>query len=134
MEQSKFHENGQLDILIVEDESMIALELEMMIKDLGHRVVGIAAKPQQAISLIASLGPGIDGVFLDANLAGQSAVPVAERLRECDIPFVVVSGYSFNELIKLGFDRSGVQKPYGSRQIEQALKNFGTGGASAQPC
>ena len=68
-----------LRILIVEDEILIALELESLLQDLGHDVVGIAASSEDAISLGEDLKPEL--AFVDIHLAdGPTGVDVAREL------------------------------------------------------
>jgi CheY-like chemotaxis protein len=59
-----------LRILIVEDEILIALELESLLQDLGHDVVGMAASSGEALSLGQELKP--DLAFVDIHLADGS--------------------------------------------------------------
>ena len=111
-----------LVILIIEDETLIAMDLEDTLEDIGHSVVGIAASPRQALFLLDRHRPEIDAVLLDANLGGVSALPIARRLREIDVPFVITSGYEQHELLREGFDAPWVSKPYGSAEIGEALQ------------
>jgi DNA-binding response OmpR family regulator len=90
-------------ILIVEDEFIIALDNKVVLEDAGCKVGGIAATVQEAEELIDT--KGWDAVVLDANLNGSSAEPVAERLRERDIPFVVLSGYSSDQMKRSARER-----------------------------
>ena len=57
-----------LRVLVVEDHALIALDLEMMIDDLGGEVVGVTALGEQAAPLAQSLRP--DLVLMDVRLAG----------------------------------------------------------------
>jgi DNA-binding response OmpR family regulator len=77
-------------ILIVEDEPLIALDLETVVTDHEGIVVGPVGSIAQA-SLIAATEP-IDGAILDLRLGGELALSVAERLRARKIPFVIHSG------------------------------------------
>jgi two-component system, response regulator PdtaR len=68
-----------LRVLIVEDELLIALELECLLQDAGHDVVGIAACSGEALDLSAKLDPDI--AFVDIHLAdGPTGVEVSRRL------------------------------------------------------
>lgn len=78
-------------VLVVEDEGIVALDMESLLQDHGCTVIGPAATIRRALDLIASEDP--DLAVLDLNLKGESALPIASALNERDIPFVVVSGY-----------------------------------------
>lgn len=77
-------------ILIVEDEPLIALDLESTVIDNQGIVVGPVGSIAQAHSVAET--EAIDGAILDLRLAGELALSVAECLRARKIPFVVHSG------------------------------------------
>jgi two-component system, response regulator PdtaR len=78
-------------ILIVEDEYLIAMELESLLTAAGYKVIGPATRVDAALSLLKAERPG--AAILDVNLAGQWVTPVAEVLRAMSVPFVLASGY-----------------------------------------
>src|SRR5918998_5159292 len=70
-----------LHILIVEDEILIALELESLLQDAGHDPVAVAANSAEAVALGRSLRPDI--AFVDIHLAdGPTGVEVARALAQ----------------------------------------------------
>jgi two-component SAPR family response regulator len=77
-------------VLIVEDEALIAMELAHMVEELGHDVLGPAPSVAAALSMMDADRP--DAALLDESLRGQTVAPVAARLSEEEIPFVVISG------------------------------------------
>jgi len=77
-------------ILIVEDEPLIAMMLEDFLESLGHEVRGTCETVSEALA--ETDRGGFDLAILDVNLKGESAWPVATRLRERGIPFVIASG------------------------------------------
>ena len=77
-------------ILIVEDEPLIAMMLEDFLETLGHQVRGTCDTVSQALAE-ADKG-GFDLAILDVNLKGENVWPVASRLREMGVPFVIASG------------------------------------------
>lgn len=109
-----------LSILAVEDEALIAMELEDMLRELGHEVIGPAPTINAALSLLRTTHP--DAAVVDANLAGQHAGPIIEALRENGIPVILTSGYEMDELRSLGLDAPLVRKPYGMRDLAKALQ------------
>lgn len=78
-------------ILIVEDEYLIALELETTLRAAGYRVIGPAPTVRATLELLKSERP--DAAILDINLAGEWVTPVAEVLRAKSVPFILASGY-----------------------------------------
>jgi CheY-like chemotaxis protein len=77
-------------ILIVEDEPLIAMMLEDFLDSLGHNVSATCDNVSEAMGE-ADKG-GFDLAILDVNLKGENVWPVASRLREQGIPFVIATG------------------------------------------
>jgi len=78
-------------VLIVEDETMIAMTIEDALLDAGCEVVGIAGTLPEAQILIERERPA--AVTLDGNLNGTLTGPVAKQLNELAIRYMVVTGY-----------------------------------------
>lgn len=78
-------------VLIVEDEVIVAMQLEDLLLDLGCRVIGPACRLEEALDLAEA--ETLDAAVLDVNLNGRSVCPVAERLTERGVPVVYATGY-----------------------------------------
>ncbi|SFK00790.1 response regulator [Bradyrhizobium sp. Gha] len=78
-------------ILVVEDEYLIALELDTELRAAGYRVIGPVPDIDGALELLKVERP--DAAVLDVNLAGKWITPVAETLRSMSVPFILASGY-----------------------------------------
>lgn len=83
--------DDRVSVLVVEDEMIIALDVQMMLEDNGYRVLGPAGSVDGALRLLDDLRP--DVAVLDGNLRGRPITPVARRLRSLEIPFVLSSAY-----------------------------------------
>jgi len=83
-------------ILVVEDEFLIAIELETVLTRAGYQVLGPAATVRTALALLDDRTP--DAAVLDVNLGGERVTPVAEALEKRRIPFVIASAYSSADL------------------------------------
>ena len=79
-------------VLIVEDEAMVALDLQFAFEDEGAEVIGPAQKLAAALRLAAE-APAIDAALLDVDIAGESVYPVAEALRARGVPFAFQTGH-----------------------------------------
>jgi CheY-like chemotaxis protein len=106
-------------VLVVEDEMLVAMMLEGMLKDLGYRVIK-AARVAKAVGLVAT--EAIDVAILDVNLAGEPSYLVAEELVRRGIPFVFASGYAPGSLRADFHDIAVLRKPYMSHEVQQAVK------------
>jgi CheY-like chemotaxis protein len=81
------------DVLIIEDETFIAMDLESLVKNLGHRVIGVARTHADAIALAKTKEPGL--ILADIQLAdGSSGLDaVNELLRVVEVPVVFITAY-----------------------------------------
>jgi DNA-binding response OmpR family regulator len=78
-------------ILIVEDDPLIAMELEERLGELGYVVLGPVGTLDAAEQLIAAQRP--DAALLDANLDGVSSAPLGVKLAGMRVPFAFCTGY-----------------------------------------
>ena len=79
------------DVLIVEDDAIIALDFEDTILNFGVKQVRTAGSVARALALIADRAP--DFAVLDVALAAGNSFAVAEKLQAMQIPFVFITGY-----------------------------------------
>ena len=108
-------------VLIVEDETLLALMLEDLLLDSGHRVVHAGSLPDAMAALEREQ---FDAAILDININGIDVFPVATRLRELNIPFVFASA-SDADRIGLEFRREPlIPKPYTIGQVQQSLSHL----------
>ena len=119
-------------VLIVEDEALLALELESEIEAAGHEVVGQAATSKAAFEVIEKERPNF--AFVDVQLLdGPTGIDVGRRLAETNIPFIFVSG----NLKRIPADLVGaigaLEKPYTMNGLQNTLayiETFMSGGTS----
>ena len=81
------------DVLIIEDETFIAMELEGLVESLGHRVLGVARTHAEAVALSRKKKPGL--ILADIQLAdGSSGLDaVNELLRSFEVPVIFITAY-----------------------------------------
>jgi PAS domain S-box-containing protein len=96
-------------ILIVEDERIVALELEARLRRMGHAVVGSVASAREAIAESRRLVP--DLVLMDIKLQGEmDGIDAAATLRsELDVPVVYLTAFADDETVQ----RAKITQPYG---------------------
>lgn len=107
-------------VLVVEDEALVALNLEDMLNDLGCSVVGPAMRIAKALDMAAL--PGLDVAILDVNLAGTPVYPVAEALRTRGVPLVFATGYGRSGLPAEWHAFPILQKPYTADEVLAAMR------------
>jgi CheY-like chemotaxis protein len=107
-------------LLIVEDELLVALELQHIVEQLGGTVVGPAGSVEGALQLLSDTTP--DAALLDANLRGERVTPVAQACGDRTIPFALVTGYGRLELEEpLLQSAPRAHKPFDRRDIQKVL-------------
>jgi CheY-like chemotaxis protein len=81
------------DVLIIEDEALIALDLEGLVENLGHRVIGVARTRNQALEIAQKCRPGL--VLADIQLAdGSSGLDaVNDILNDFEVPVIFITAY-----------------------------------------
>ncbi|MEQ8696849.1 MAG: response regulator [Bauldia litoralis] len=114
---------GKLAIFVLEDEFIIADEIASILEDAGHSVIGPAATVEAALARLQ--GDAVpDVAIIDANLRGDSSLPVAERLRELKVPFCLCTGYRSNDLTSEFGEVAMVQKPVSPRAILETIRKL----------
>ncbi|HLK26385.1 MAG TPA: response regulator [Caulobacteraceae bacterium] len=106
--------------LLVEDEVLIALLIEDMLRELGHEVVVTATGLAEAIDYAGRIA--VDFAVLDVNLHGQNSAPVAERLKARGIPFVFATGYGRDGIEPAFRDRMVLTKPFARLDLAAAIE------------
>lgn len=108
-------------ILIVEDNALIALDLEYLLQNLGVGFVAIATTTQQALDLIA--GKSYDAVLLDVYIGDKTTLEVAVALSKANIPFAYATGSDVKASLPAEYQtRPLILKPYQVMMLEQVLK------------
>lgn len=115
------HGLGGRRVLIVEDESLVAMLIETILEDLDCTPVGPMSGVDEAMAFLTD-EPDLDAALLDVNLAGRQVFPVAERLAARGVPFVFSTGYGEGGLPEHWRDRPTVQKPFTEAGLRQALQ------------
>ena len=81
------------DVLIIEDETFIAMDIEALVESLGHRVIGVARTHSEAVALARQKRPGL--ILADIQLAdGSSGLDaVNELLASFEVPVIFITAY-----------------------------------------
>jgi CheY-like chemotaxis protein len=107
-------------VLVVEDESLVAMLLETILEDMGCVPVGPASTVEEGLAMTIDGAP-LDAALLDVNVAGREVFPIANALRERGVPFVFSTGYGEGGLPDDWRGHPTVQKPFTENAIREAL-------------
>jgi len=110
-------------VMIIEDEAIIALDLEAITVEMGHRATGVARTESAALALFAKEQP--DLILSDVNLAdGSSGIDAVGKIRETapDIPIIFITAYPEKLLTGEGQEPAFlITKPYTEEQVRSAI-------------
>ncbi|MGD8216678.1 response regulator [Pseudomonas thivervalensis] len=106
-------------VLVVEDEGAIALLIEEMLEEFGCEVVASVARLATACEVAGSVQ--VDLAILDVNLAGERVFPVADILRNRQIPFLFSTGYGASGLPVEYAGRPVLHKPFSESELQQKI-------------
>ena len=113
------------DVLVVEDDPIIALDFEDTILDFGVKTVRIAANVAKALDMIADRPP--EFALLDVSLIHETSFAVAERLEALKIPFAFVTGYGADATLPAAFaTMPRLPKPCSADALQALLMNHGS--------
>jgi DNA-binding response OmpR family regulator len=107
-------------VLIVEDNFVMALDLSLMVEDLGGAVIGPAGRLDEGMALAQA--NKLDAAILDVNLDGSNTFPLADGLVAADVPVIFATGYDVKMLPKRFAQTPKLSKPFNIRSVEKALR------------
>jgi CheY-like chemotaxis protein len=111
-----------LRVLVVEDQMIVAMEIEGMLRALGCVVLG----PVGTLELAVRLGreETLDAAILDVSLDGETIFPVAEELQRRGIPFIFATGYGASILPEKWRGQLHLGKPFNREQLEKLIRSI----------
>ena len=119
----------QVRVLIVEDESIIAMDMQHKIRNMGYEVVGRVGTGEQAIERAQTLKP--DLVLMDIKLRGDvDGFAAARTIRESDdIPVIFLSAYVSQESVRdegAPLSVAMLPKPFDPHELKSVMRNLFT--------
>jgi CheY-like chemotaxis protein len=82
-------------VLVVEDDFIVAFDMQTLLEERGARVLGPASSLEEAREILAGERPTI--AILDVNLNGEYVFPLVTELREQHVPFMFATAYADDE-------------------------------------
>jgi CheY-like chemotaxis protein len=120
------------DVLIIEDEPIIAMDIEELVISCGHRVVGVAGTEEDAFDIAERTRPGL--ILADINLGagGDGSMAVARIMERHDIPVIFVTAYPERLLTGEAVEPAFlITKPFEPMTLAIATYQAVTGGVHA---
>ena len=119
-------------VLVAEDEALVSILVEDLLRDAGATVLGPAHSVDDALRLVeaAAADGGISAAVLDINLDWRHAGPLADRLAALGVPFLFATGYGENCDMGGHGEAPVLRKPFGAETLAAAVASL----ASARGC
>ncbi len=117
-------------VLVVEDETLIAVAIEEVLQNLGCVVVGPVGKLDAALRLARD--EALDAAVLDVTIRGGHVYAVADQLLARGIPFVLASGYGNWALPESLRGRPRLTKPFTAQALKKQVRALVAGAAAGQ--
>jgi CheY-like chemotaxis protein len=111
---------ANLNILLVEDEPLVAMGVEDMLKSLGYRLAGTMKDCAGALAMVEESAP--DLVLLDVNLGRETSFDVAHLCEAKHIPVVFTTGYGVHDMPAEWRHHPTISKPFGAAELEGAVR------------
>jgi len=129
--RERLRDAAATDVLIIEDEPVIAMDIEELVHSCGHRVVGVAATESEAVAIAAREKPGL--ILADINLGagGDGASAVARIMLHHQAPVIFVTAYPERLLTGTSVEPAFViTKPFEPLALAIATYQAVTGGVA----
>ncbi len=116
---------SKIRILVVEDESLVGRDIRNMLRGLGHDVVDVVSRGDDAVRLAAAASP--DLVLMDIVLKGEiDGITAAERIwEECGVPIIYLTAYADETTLsraKMTEPFGYILKPFDERELQTAIE------------
>jgi len=108
------------DLIVVEDEPLIALMIEDLVQELGWTVAGYAHTESNAFGLLETCKPKL--ALLDINLGLTTSLAVAASCRDRHIPIVFMTGYTAKDVPPQCGNDPVIAKPFSSEDLAVAMQ------------
>jgi two-component SAPR family response regulator len=120
LSQNRYAPISGLSVFVIEDESLVLVNLEDMLGELGCTLVGPAMRLDQADAML-DLAAKADIAVLDVNIGGKPVFPFAEKLAARGVPLVLATGYGREGLPEEWRSMTVLPKPYTFEDLASAL-------------
>jgi len=110
---------AEMEFLLVEDQMLIAADVEAMLAEHGITKITTAPSVPEALRRLKTFAP--DVAILDVNLGSGTSLPIAEELARRDVPFIFATGYSDRSIIPSHLTAPIVRKPYEAAALIAAV-------------
>jgi CheY-like chemotaxis protein len=118
-------------VLIIEDEPIIAMDIEELVQRCGHRVAGVASSEAEAVEIAERTRPGLILADINLGVGGDGSAAVARIVRHHHAPVIFVTAYPERLLTGEAMEPAFViTKPFDPLTLAIATYQAVTGGVT----
>lgn len=117
------------NVLVVDDEPLVALMVEGMLEDMGHAVLGVVHTLPAAMDLLGAKAPTL--AIVDFELGKVNSLDLLSECQRRGIPVVLSTGYGRDDLPAECRDLALLSKPFSNAQLENAINQALLGSTNA---
>ncbi|MDF2901773.1 MAG: hypothetical protein K0Q62_1832 [Phenylobacterium sp.] len=110
------------NVLVVEDQYLVAESMKRSVRDLGGKVLGPVSNVAAALAMIETEIP--DLALLDVNLGGEPIFPAVLELNRRGIPYIFATGYELSVLSPEHHKAPHLEKPVTTRDLAEAVRKL----------
>jgi two-component SAPR family response regulator len=114
------HRLADRRVLVVEDDVLIAMDIEQLLLEADCKVYGPVSHVADALRLLEKVHD-LDAALLDVNLGSEQVYPVADFLDDAGVPFVLLTGHTMRPVPQRHKKRPLITKPYRPNRVLAAL-------------
>lgn len=113
-----------LRILVLEDETLLAMLLEDVLAEFGCTLIGPFAHNEDALTFLSQNPDGCDFGILDVNVSGHRSDIVAAEFDRLGLPFIFSTGYDESALDERWRHKPSLRKPFRPTDLERLLHDI----------
>src|SRR5262245_59254999 len=102
-------------VLVIEDQAIVACDLQSFLDGTGYRVVGPVGSPDEALSKIAS--GKLDGAVVDVKLVGDASSHISDALKAAKVPHIFINGWAIGPIPEQCLEQPLLNNPYDYRSL-----------------
>ena len=110
------------EVLVVEDEELVAMMLAEMLMELNYGVLGPVGELTRALALVKEAAP--HAALLDVSLHGVASFPLAEALQAKGVPFAFTTGYGESDFPPAFRQIPRLSKPFDLPELRRVMRGL----------
>lgn len=113
--------SGKRHVLVVEDETVIGIDIQCLLEEHGYGVAGIHNDMSSALEFLQGETGKVDCAIVDIEIDGANCLPITAELDRLGVPYILVTGHNRQMARELGLDAWVIEKPFRDDQLASTL-------------